>query len=104
MGKVCVKIKYNSKQTKLPHLITKRTDITPLLGVNRLKQLPITINKIALENKTGQSETTTIHAKFKKLFKTNHSIKNTEVKIRKSKDATQYNKKHSQNRTTYMMT
>ena len=81
LGKVRVNIEYNSKHTKLPLLITKRTDITPLLGVNWVKQLPITFNKISLDNKTHQSETTTIHAKFKKLFETNHIIKNTEVKI-----------------------
>ena len=81
LGKVWVNIEYNNKQTKLPLLITKRTDITPLLGVNWLKQLPITINKISLDNKTDQSETTTIHTKFKKLFETNHTVKNTEVKI-----------------------
>ena len=82
LGKVWVNIDYNSKHTKLPLLITKRTDITPLLGVNWLKQLPITIIKISLDNKTDQSETTTIHAKFEKLFGTNHIIKNIEVKIR----------------------
>ena len=81
LGKVWVNIEYNSKQTKLPLLITKRTDITPLLGVNWLKQLPITINKISLDNKTDQSETTTIHTNFKKLFETNRTIKKTEVKI-----------------------
>ena len=81
LGKVWVNIEYNSKQTKLQLLITKRTDITPLLGVNWLKQLPITINKISLDNKTDQSETTTIHAKFEKVFETNHTIKKTELKI-----------------------
>ena len=81
LGKISVDIEYNSKQTKLPLLITKWTDITPLLGVTWLKQLPITINKISLDNETGQSETTTIHTKFKKLFETNHTIENTEVKI-----------------------
>ena len=81
LGKVWVKIEYNSEHTKLRLLTTKRTDITPLLGVNWLKQLPITINKFSLDNETGQSETTTIHATFKKLFETNPTIKNTDVKI-----------------------
>ena len=35
---------HNSEATKLPILITQRNDITPLLGVTWLKQLPITIN------------------------------------------------------------
>ena len=81
LGKVWVDTEYNGKYTKLPLLITKRTDITPLLGVNWLKQLPITINKISLDNNTDQSEPTKIHTKFKKLFETNHTIKNAEVKI-----------------------
>ena len=34
-----------------------------------------------MDNNTDQSETTTNHAKFKNLFKTNHIIRNTEVKI-----------------------
>ena len=77
LGKVWVDIEYNGKTTKLPILITKRNDITPLLGVNWLKQLPITINKIQLGDSTNQSET--IYAKFNKLFETNHTIKNIEV-------------------------
>ena len=72
-------IEYNKKTTKLPILITKRNDITPLLGVNWLKQVPITINKIELDESSNQSET--IYAKFNKLFETNHTIKNVEVKI-----------------------
>ena len=80
LGKVWVIIEYNNTQMNLPLLITKTTDITPLLGVNWLKQLPITYKGISLNKETNQSEAA-IHTKFKKLFKTNHTIKNTEVKI-----------------------
>ena len=79
LGKVCVKIEYNNTLTNLPLLITKRTDITSLLGVNWLKQLPITVNGISLNKETNQSEAA-IHTKFKK-FETNNTIKKTEVKI-----------------------
>ena len=34
MGKTWVTVKYNKTSTKLPMLIPKRDDITPLLGVN----------------------------------------------------------------------
>ena len=34
-----------------------------------------------MDNNTDQSETTKIHTKFKKRFKTNHTIKNAEAKI-----------------------
>ena len=57
----------------------QRSDITPLLGVNWLKQLPITINKIQLDEPTNQSEA--IHTKFSQLFETNHTIKSIEVKF-----------------------
>ena len=83
LGKVWVNIEYNNTQIKLPLLITKRTkriDITSLLGGNRVKQLPITINSILLDTETNQPERA-LHTKLKKLFKTNHTIKNTEVKI-----------------------
>ena len=80
LGKVWSNIENNNTQTNLPLLITKRTDITPLKGVNWLKQLPITINGISLNKENNQSETA-IHTKFKKLFETNHTIKNIEVKI-----------------------
>ena len=79
MGKTWVTAEYNGVSTKLPMLITKRNDITPLLGVNWLKQLPITINKISLNNETNQSES--VYKKCHKLFNTNHTIKNAEVKI-----------------------
>ena len=46
MGKTWVTVNYNKTLTKLPMLITKRDDTTPLLGVNWLKQLQRTINKI----------------------------------------------------------
>ena len=79
MGKTWVTAEYNGVSTKLPMLITKRNDITPLLGVNWLKQLPITINKISLNNETNQSES--VYKKYHKLFNTNNTIKDAEVKI-----------------------
>ena len=99
MGKTWVTVEYNGISTKLQMLITKRNDITPLLGVNWLKQLPITVNKITLDNKTDESEN--IYKKYHKLCTTNHTMKNAEVKIQKNRDVTQHNKKHDQYPTTY---
>ena len=79
LGRVWANIEYNGETKKLAILITQRDDITPLLGANWLKQLPITINKILLDEHTNQSND--IHTKFHKLFETNHTIKNAEVKI-----------------------
>ena len=50
-----------------------------MLGVKWLKQLPITINKILLDENISQSED--IHTTFNKLFETNHTMENTEIKI-----------------------
>ena len=79
LGKISANIEYNGETTKLPILITQRNDITPLLGVNWLKQLSNTINKFSLVDHTNQLNN--IHTKFLKLFETNHTIKNAEVKI-----------------------
>ena len=78
LGKILGDVKQDGIKAKLPLLITKRNDITPLVGVNWLKQLPITINKISLDKETDQSET--IHTKYKRLFEINHTIHNTKVK------------------------
>ena len=72
LGKNWANIKYNGETTKLPILITQRNDVTPLLGVNWLKQLPITITKISLDDHTNQSNNN--HTKFHKLFVTNHKL------------------------------
>ena len=75
LGKVWVIIEYNNTQKNLPLLITNRTDITTLVGMNWQKQLPIIINRISVDEETNQSEKG-IHTKFKKLFETNHAIEN----------------------------
>ena len=79
LGKLWADIEYNGKITRLPKLITQRNDITTLLGVNWLKQLPLTINKISLDEPANQSEN--IYTKFNKFFETIQTIKNIEVKI-----------------------
>ena len=79
MGKTWVTVEYNKTSIKQPMLITKRNDITPLLGVYCSNQLPITINKISLDYSTDQSKN--IYKKYHKLFTTNHTMKNAEVKI-----------------------
>ena len=73
LGRIWANIEYNGETTKLPKLITQRNDITPLLGVNWLKQLPITNKKFLLDEKTSQSED--MHTKINKVFKTNHNQK-----------------------------
>ena len=60
--KIWVDVERNGTKIKLPLLISKRNDISPLLGVNWLKPFPITINKILLDNETDQPEI--IHTKY----------------------------------------
>ena len=71
LGKIWANSEYNGETTKLPKLITQRDDITTLLGINWVKQLPITITKNSLDDHTNQSNS--IHTKFHKLVKTNYS-------------------------------
>ena len=78
LGRVWVDIEYNCTQTDSQLLITERDEITPLLGVKWLKQLPIIINKFSLDKETSQPET--IDTKFMKLFEINHTNENAAVK------------------------
>ena len=60
--KIWTIIEYNGETTKLPLLITQRGDITTLLGVNWVKQLPITINKISLATIPTSQATFTLNS------------------------------------------
>ena len=59
LGRAWVETKNNGEHQKLPILITQKNEITPLLGVNWLKQLPITINKLSLDKNTANQKSTT---------------------------------------------
>ena len=58
LGNIWSIIEYNGEVTKLPILITQRNDITPLLGVNWLKRLPVTINNYWTKTPANQKTTT----------------------------------------------
>ena len=73
LGKKWTDIEYSGKLTKLPILITQRSDITPLLGLKWLEQLQITTNKIQFDEPINHLDA--IHAKISKLFETNHTNK-----------------------------
>ena len=61
-------------------LITERTDITPLLGMDWMKIFKLTIGRIQLAE-NNQSEKERIINKFPDLFENNETIKDTEIKI-----------------------
>ena len=80
LGKIMVETEYENNKPKLPILITERTDVTPLIGMDWLKQFRLTIGNIRLAE-NNQSEHDKIFKRFHALFNTNETIKNTEVKI-----------------------
>ena len=61
-------------------LITERTDITPLLGMDWMKTFKLTIGGIQL-GEINQSEKEKVINKLPDLFENNETIKDTERKI-----------------------
>ena len=61
-------------------LITERTDMTPLLGMDWMKKFKLTISKIQLAD-NNQSEREKVFNKFSDLFENNETIKDTEINI-----------------------
>ena len=61
-------------------LITEKTDITPLLGMDWMKKFKLTIGRIQL-TETNQSEKEKVNNKFPDLFENNRTKKDTEINI-----------------------
>ena len=61
-------------------LITERTDMTPLLGMDWMRKFKLTISKIQLAD-NNQSEREKVFNKFPDLFENNDTIKDTEINI-----------------------
>ena len=79
-GKIPVNIEYENNKQKMEILITEKTDITPLLGMDWMKTFKLTIGRIQLAE-NNQSEKERIFGKFRDLFENNETIKDTEIKI-----------------------
>ena len=79
-GKIPVNIEYENNKQKMEILITERTDITPLLGMDWMRKFKLTIGKIQLAE-NNQSEKERIFGTFRDLFENNETIKDTEIKI-----------------------
>ena len=93
LGQTKALVKTNSTTLQLPLLITK-TNITPLMGLDWMKRLGITVNTttddIKIHNiKTDETEKKILKLKneFKDLFYNNTEIKDLEVKIDLKEDA-----------------
>ena len=76
-GKVPVNVEYENDKQKMELLITERTDMTPLLGMNWMKKLKPTIGKIHLAD-DNQSERENVFNKFPDVFENG---KDTEINI-----------------------
>ena len=79
-GKIPVNIEHENNNQKMEILITERTDITPLLGMDWMKKFKLTIRRIQLAE-NSQSERENIFNKFPDLFENNDTIKDTEINI-----------------------
>ena len=64
----------------MDNLLTERTDITPLLGMDWMKKFKLRIGKIQLAEE-NQSERQKVFNKFTDLFENNETIKDTEIYI-----------------------
>ena len=81
-------------------VITERTDITPLLGMDWMKKLKLTINKIQLAE-NNQSEREKVFNKFPDLFENNETIKDTEINIQLKPGHFRLNKKQDRYHYTF---
>ena len=79
-GKIPADVEYENNKQKMQILITKRNDITPLLGMDWMKKFKLTIGNIRPEE-NNQSEKKRVVEKFRDLFKNNTTIKDTEINI-----------------------
>ena len=74
-----MKIEYENNKQKMQILITERTDITPLLGMDWMRTFKLTIGRIQLAQ-NNQSEKDKIFEKYRDLFENNETIEDTEMK------------------------
>ena len=73
-------MEYENNKQKMEILITERTDITLLLGMDWMKKFKLTIGRIQL-TETNQSEREKVMNKFPDLFENNRRLKDTEINI-----------------------
>ena len=77
---ITVNVEYENNKQKMVILITERTDMTPLLGMDWMKKFKLTISKIQLTD-NNQSEREKVFNEFQDLFENNETIKDTEINI-----------------------
>ena len=78
--KIPVDVEYKNNKQIMDILITERTDITPLVGMDWMKKFKLTIGKLQLAE-NDQSEREKVSTKFPDLFEINETIKDTEINM-----------------------
>ena len=78
--KTPVNIEYKNNKQKTEILVTGRTGITSLLGMDWMKAFKLTIGRIQLAE-NSQSGRERIFGKFQDFFENNETTKDTEIKI-----------------------
>ena len=79
-GEIPVNFEYENNKQKMQLLITERNDITPLLGMDWLNKIKVTIGKIRWDD-NSQSQKGRIIEKFPDLFRNITTIKDAEITI-----------------------
>ena len=79
-GEIPVNVEIENNKQKMKILITERTEMTPLLGMDWMKKFKLTIGKIQLAE-NNQSEREKVFNKLPELFENNETKKDTEINI-----------------------
>ena len=79
-GKIPEDFEYENNTQKMQILITVRNDVAPLLGMDWLKKIKLTIGNIRLDEE-NQSEKRQIIDKLSNLLKNKTTIKGAEINI-----------------------
>ena len=79
-GKIPVNIEYETNKQKMEILITERTDISPLLGLDWMRTFELTVSEIQLAE-NNESDKEKMFGNIRDLFEINETIKDTEIKI-----------------------
>ena len=78
--KFLVDVEYENNKQKLDNLITERKDITPLLRMDWMRKIKLTIGRIQLAE-NNQSDRNKVFNKFPDLFENNETIQDTKTTI-----------------------
>ena len=79
-GEILISIEYENNKQKMERLITERTDITTLLGMEWLKTFKLKMGRMQLAE-NYQSEREKVFNRFPDLFEKNKTIKDSEINI-----------------------